>query len=108
MSMQQVSSDAAEAIGHIHGTNVELNQILSSVAAAVEEQALATQHISENTTEVAAGTDNVARNITEVREGAEATEVAARDGLEAASELARQANSLKGEVDRFLQNVRAA
>jgi hypothetical protein len=43
-----------------------------------------------------------------VREGAEATEVAARDGLEAASELARQANGLKAEVDRFLTNVRAA
>jgi len=108
MSMQQVSSDAAEAIAHIHATNVELNQILSAVAAAVEEQALATQHISENTSEVAAGTDNVARNITEVREGAEATEAAARDGLEAASELSRQAKNLKAEVDRFLGNVRAA
>jgi len=108
MSMQQVSSDAAEAIAHIHATNVELNQILSAVAAAVEEQALATQHISENTSEVAAGTDNVARDITEVREGAEATEAAARDGLEAASELSRQAKNLKAEVDRFLGNVRAA
>jgi methyl-accepting chemotaxis protein len=108
ISMQQVSSEAAEAIGHIRGTNVELSQILGSVAAAVEEQAMATKQISENTGEVAAGTDNVAQSITAVREGAEATEVAARDGLEAASELARQANGLKAEVDRFLTNVRAA
>jgi len=108
MSMQQVSSEAAEAIAHIRGTNVELNQILSSVAAAVEEQAMATQQISDNTAEVAAGTDNVAQSIASVREGAEATEAAARDGLEAASELARQANGLKAEVDRFLSNVRAA
>ena len=108
MSMQQVSSEAADAISHIRGTNVELSQILGSVAAAVEEQAMATQQISENTSEVAAGTDNVAQSIASVREGAEATEVAARDGLEAASELARQANGLKSEVDRFLSNVRAA
>ena len=108
MSMQQVSSEAAEAIAHIRGTNVELNEILSSVAAAVEEQAMATQQISENTVEVAAGTDNVAQSIAAVREGAMATEVAARDGLESASELARQANGLKAEVDRFLRNVRAA
>ena len=108
LSMQQVSSEAADAIAHIRGTNVELNQILSSVAAAVEEQALATQQISDNTIEVAAGTDNVAQSIAEVREGAKATEVAARDGMEAASELARQANGLKAEVDRFLGNVRAA
>jgi methyl-accepting chemotaxis protein len=108
MSMQQVSSEAAEAIAHIRGTNVELNQILGSVAAAVEEQAMATQQISDNTAEVAAGTDNVAQSIASVREGAEATEAAARDGLEAASELARQANGLKAEVDRFLSNVRAA
>ena len=108
MSMQQVSSEAAEAIAHIRGTNVELNHILSSVAAAVEEQAMATQQISESTVEVAAGTDNVAQSIAEVREGAKATEVAARDGLSAASELARQANGLKGEVERFLRDVRAA
>jgi len=108
ISMQQVSSEAAEAIGHIRGTNVELSQILGSVAAAVEEQAMATQQISDNTGEVAAGTDNVAQSIASVREGAEATEAAARDGLEAASELARQANGLKAEVDRFLTNVRAA
>jgi methyl-accepting chemotaxis protein len=108
LSMQQVSSEAAEAIGHIRGTNVELSEILGSVAAAVEEQAMATQQISENTGEVAAGTDNVAQSIAAVREGAEATEAAARDGLEAASELARQANGLKAEVDRFLTNVRAA
>ncbi|NUQ18812.1 MAG: methyl-accepting chemotaxis protein [Sphingomonas sp.] len=107
-SMQQVSSEAAEAIAHIRGTNVELNQILGSVAAAVEEQAMATQQISDNTAEVAAGTDNVAQSIASVREGAEATESAARDGLEAAGELARQANGLKAEVDRFLSNVRAA
>jgi methyl-accepting chemotaxis protein len=108
MSMQQVSSEAAEAIAQIRGTNVELNQILSSVAAAIEEQAMATQQISENTVEVAAGTDNVAQGIGEVRQGAEATEAAARDGLEAASELSRQANGLKSEVARFLRNVRAA
>jgi methyl-accepting chemotaxis protein len=106
--MQQVSSEAAEAIAQIRGTNVELNQILGSVAAAVEEQAMATQQISDNTGEVAVGTDNVAQSIVSVREGAEATEAAARDGLEAASELARQANGLKVEVDRFLTNVRAA
>jgi methyl-accepting chemotaxis protein len=108
ISMQQVSSEAAEAIAHIRGTNVELNEILSSVAAAVEEQAMATQQISDSTVEVAAGTDNVAQSIAEVREGAKATEVAARDGLSAASELARQANGLKVEVERFLRDVRAA
>lgn len=108
ISMQQVSAEAAEAIGHIRGTNVELSQILGSVAAAVEEQAMATQQISENTGEVAVGTDNVAQSIAEVREGAKATEAAARDGLEAAGELSHQANALKAEVDRFLTNVRAA
>ncbi len=108
ISMQQVSSEAVKAIAQIRGTNSELNEILSSVAAAVEEQAVATHQISDNTSEVAAGTENVAHSIAEVREGAKVTESAAREGLEAASELAAQANSLKSEVDRFLGNVRAA
>jgi methyl-accepting chemotaxis protein len=108
VAMQQVSSEAVEAIAQIRGIIVELNQILGSVAAAVEEQAVTTEQISVNTADVAAGTDNVAQNIAAVREGAEATGAAARDGLEAASELARQAASLTSEVERFLRKVRVA
>jgi methyl-accepting chemotaxis protein len=106
--IQHVSSEAAEAIAQIRTTNLELNEILASVAAAVEEQAHATQQISNNTAEVAAGTDNVARSIVEVREGAKATEAAAREGMESAGELSRQASSLKAEVEQFLRKVRAA
>lgn len=107
-SIQKVSSNAAGAIAHIRSINVELSEILGSVAAAVEEQAVTTEQMSTNTADVAAGTDNVTHNIAAVREGAEATGEAARSGVQAAGELARQANSLKAEVERFLENVRAA
>jgi methyl-accepting chemotaxis protein len=108
MSIQQVSSDAVAAIAHIRGINVELNQILGSVAAAVEEQAMTTDLISRNTQDVASGTGEVARNISAVREGVDATGVSARAGLQAANELGRQAGALKSEVDQFLANIRRA
>ncbi len=108
MSMQKVSAEAVAAIAHIRGINIELNQILGSVASAVEEQAMTTDQISRNTQDVAAGTDEVARNIRLVREGAEATGTAARSGLDAAHELSRQANDLKTQVEQFLNNVRQA
>jgi methyl-accepting chemotaxis protein len=106
--MQRVSAEAVAAIAHIRGINVELNQILGSVATAVEEQAVTTEQISRNTEDVAMGTDEVARNISSVRQEADATGVAARAGLDAASELTRQASALQTEVEQFLSSVRAA
>lgn len=105
-SVQAVSAAAVEAISDIRGTIRDLNDISTSVAAAVEQQAITTQEISRNTHQAASGTVEVAENINQVRRDADATGAAAGRALESAADLASQAATLQAEVRGFLARVR--
>lgn len=107
-SIQTVTNEAVDAIREIQEIINEVSSLSSSVAAAVEEQAATTQEISRNTQHAAKGTHEVVSNILMVREGVDSTGEAAQESLRAAAELAEQAAMLQGEVDRFLERVRAA
>jgi len=106
--MQAVTGDAVTAIQEIRTTIVEVSEIATTIAAAIEEQSAATQEIARNTTEAAAGTQSVAGKITSVKTATESTGNAARSLLQAVNGLSEQANVLRREVDDFLSNVRAA
>ena len=85
-----------------------MNDITAQVAAAAEEQSSATQEIGRAVSEAAAGTQDVSRHISGVTQGAERTGVAAVQVRAASSELSQQAEALRGKVDRFLDDIRAA
>ena len=57
---------------------------------------------------LAKGTEEVNSNIGEVNRGAQETGSAASQVLEATHELSKQAGDLRGEVEKFLESVRAA
>jgi len=77
-------------------------------ASAVEEQGAATQEIARNVEQAAAGTQEVSANIGGVSQAANETGTAAGQINRAAGELSQQSEKLRAEVDRFLQNLRAA
>ena len=106
--MQSVAGEAVDAIGGIGKTITEVNEIAATIAAAVEEQGTATQDIARNVQEAARGTQEVTSNITGVSTGAEATGKAANQVLESAGQLSRQSEELRGAVDKFLDDIRAA
>ena len=54
------------------------------------------------------GTTEVARNISDVNAAANETGSASSQVLSSAKSLSREGNVLKGEVEAFLQKVRAA
>jgi methyl-accepting chemotaxis protein len=85
-----------------------LSEISSTIASAVEEQGAATQEISRNVQQAAEGTQLVSSNITDVQRGAGETGSASSQVHSAAQSLSRDSNRLKLEVDKFLDNVRAA
>ena len=58
--------------------------------------------------QAAAGTHEVSSNIAGVTQAAGETGAASTQVLAAANELARQAETLRSEVDTFLATVRAA
>lgn len=105
----QVSTDkAASAIGGISGTIHDINDATSAIASAVEQQSAVTGEIVGSVTHASAGTGEVTVNISGVARAAEETGDGAAQVLTASSELARQAETLRAEVSKFLLTVRTA
>ena len=84
---------AVEAINGISGTIREISEISTTISSAVEEQSAATGEVNQN--------------VTGVTEASSETGQAANQVLMASSELAKQAEHLGAEVDRFLTEIRA-
>ena len=106
-AIQNTTEDAVKAIKGISGTIGELSEISSAIASAVEEQSAATREIAQSVEQAAAGTADVSQNITGVTSGAQQTGDASAQVLEAASELSKQAEALRSQVDGFLVEVRS-
>ena len=106
--MQSATSQSVSAIEEIGGTISRIAEISQAIAAAVEEQGAATQEISRNVQQAAQGAIQVASSITDVTRGATDTGAASTHVHGLAQSLLGQSNHLKGEVGKFLSNVRAA
>jgi methyl-accepting chemotaxis protein len=74
----------------------------------VEEQGAATQEIARNVQEASTGTAEVTNNISGVTQASQQTSAGSTQVLSAASELAKNGEKLRQEVDSFLATVRAA
>ena len=107
-SIQSETGSAVGAIRDIGGTIRQMNEITTTIAAAVEEQNAATAEISRNVAQAAAGTREVSLNVGQVMEASAQTGSAATQVLGAAGELSQQAEMLRSEVERFLAGIRAA
>ena len=107
-AIQAETSAAVTDIRNISKTTLEVNEISSSIAAAIEQQTAATREITRNVHQAASGTQEVSRNIEAVSTAVEKSVTTATDVLAAADELAEQSQALRREVDQFLVTVRAA
>lgn len=106
--MQQATQESVVAIKQIGETIGHVSQIAARIASSVEQQNAATQEIARNVQGVATSTQEVASNITEVNRGATETGHASGDVLNSAQALSTESARLRTELDRFMQNVRAA
>ncbi len=107
-AIQSATTDAVKAIKEISTTIESINDIAGNVASAVEEQGAATKEIAHSVQQASAGTTEVSSNISGVTQAASESGTSATQVLEAASELAKQSENLRGEVDKFLVQVRAS
>jgi len=87
---------------------MNINETVTAIAAAAEEQGAATREISRNVQQAAAGTHEVSSNITGVTKAAGETGSMAGQSLTAADELSRQSSQLRQEVERFVATIRTA
>lgn len=102
------TQNAVSAIKEIGGTINEMSRIATTIASAVEEQGAATQEIARNVQEASKGTTEVSSNIAGVSQAAGQTGAAAGEVLSTAGALAKQSETLRHEVERFLRTIRAA
>lgn len=103
-AIQGDTNRSVEAIGRIGGTITNINDIQTTIAAAVEQQTSTTGEIARSITEVSQGTNQISSNVTSVAEAARSTAAGASDALAAASELAELAGTLRNLVSQFAQN----
>ncbi|WP_445682768.1 methyl-accepting chemotaxis protein [Radicibacter daui] len=107
-SIQQATGETVGSIEQIAGVIGRIDEITSTIAAAVEEQGAATQEISRNVQQAAAGTQEVSSNIVQVNEASQQTGAAATQMQGASAELAKQAEIMKTQVERFIAGIKAA
>jgi methyl-accepting chemotaxis protein len=103
--MQSETRNAVTAINQIGTTIGKIAEISAAIASAVEEQGAATQEIARNVQQAAAGTVEVSNNIAGVTEAATQTGSAASEILRASSDLAKQSDVLRGEIDTFMARL---
>ena len=106
--MQSATDGTVQSIDGITKVIAQLSENAAAVASAVEEQNAATQEIARSVQEASSGTQEVASNIVGVQQAAEQTGAASAQVLGASEELAKQSETLRGEVDRFVSGLREA
>jgi methyl-accepting chemotaxis protein len=106
--IQAATKEAVSAIRGIAASIEEISGIAAGIAAAVEEQGAATADIARNVQQTAEAAQDVTSNISGVGQSANESSAAAGHVLNAAGALAKQAERLSGEVQRFVGEVRAA
>ncbi|MBR9972322.1 bacteriohemerythrin [Magnetospirillum sulfuroxidans] len=106
-AIQAATRTSVEAIRAITERITGIDEISAAVAAAVEEQEAATAEISRNVQETSLSTDQVSANIGEVLHATQRAEAAAKEVSAAAETLGGHTEMLRGEVRKFLAEVRS-
>ncbi|MEH6402308.1 MAG: methyl-accepting chemotaxis protein [Sneathiella sp.] len=107
-TVQAETSQAAMAIGGISTTIGRINEIATTISAAVEEQGAATSEISRSVQQAADSAQEVTQNIAAVNDTATSTGQSAVKVQNVAEKLVREAGDLDVEVDRFLGQVKSS
>jgi methyl-accepting chemotaxis protein len=107
-AIQSATGDCVIAIGGISDTIREISGIATTIAAAVEEQDLATREIARSVQQAAAGTSEVSLNVAGASQAADQSRLLADNVLVASGELSQHATALLESVDTFLAGLRDA
>ncbi|PKU25024.1 methyl-accepting chemotaxis protein [Telmatospirillum siberiense] len=106
-AVQEETKRTVEAIRTIGSIIEQVRQISSGIASAVEQQGAATQEIARNVQQAAQGTQDVSQNVVGISEATNNAVAGSQQVLNAAGELAQNSETMRLEVTRFLDGVRA-
>ena len=104
--LQEISANVVTSVDKTRDALKENSEVALNVTGAVEQQALATQEISQNIQQVATGTADASSQITQVQGGA-ATVLRSSEQVEVSSaSLAGDSRELKSTIEEFLSDIR--
>ena len=108
LAIQAATNQSVNSIQEIGATIASVNEIATAIAAAVEQQGMATAEIARNVQEAARGTQEVSSNIAGVSQAASETDRTATRMLSAANEISQQSDLLRTSVEGFFAAMRAS
>ncbi len=106
--IQTVTTKVVTAMQDIMTKVGELTEIATAVAAAVDQQKAATRTIAQNAQLALSSAIEAVQAVGMVEEASTSTKSEANQVLDAANQLSRQSDDLRGEFDKFVAGVRAA
>ncbi len=106
--IQSATKGAVTSISDIGTVVKQLEESSGAIAASMEQQGATTQEISRNVQEAATGTKEVSSSITGVTQASQEAGAASEQVTTAAGQLSQQSEQMKSEVNKFLEQVRAA
>ena len=106
--VRQASEAAATAIRGIGAVVSEVDQVAAAIAAAVEEQGAATREIARNVAGAAEAVEAVSGESGNLRAGSERAGRTASQVRSTSDDVTLQAEGLRGRIERFLSEARAA
>lgn len=107
-AIQRSTENTVTVIENVTKTIDQINQIATTISAAMEEQSSVIQEIVRNTQSAAEQTTQVSGIVKDVSSGANETQTASSTLSEASKDLAKRTEDLRGEVEVFLSNLKAA
>lgn len=103
---QSRTEEVVGAIDRILETITEINEVASTIAAAVEEQNATIGEVDQNIQQVATSTGGISKDITNVSSSVAQAASVAESVESATSTLSREIDQLSREVESFLAEVR--
>src|SRR5690625_601171 len=106
-AMELCTRDVVSGTKTIESFISRVNESITTIASASEEQSAATQEISNSVQEAASGTQQVSSGMNEVRQVAGNTNGMASDMLKLSQDLRQEGQELHAQVKAFLEKVKA-
>ncbi len=104
--IQSATKDAVKAIEEINKTILNVSEMNTHIASAIEEQTATTGDISRNIQTSAAETKQTADAVINVDEAAISAEAAAEQVVAVAADVGAQAHKLQSDLAVFLEHIR--
>jgi len=104
--IQEATHASVSAMQKIISDISGINESVTGVSAAVEEQNATTSEITRSVSEASLGAQQVSQIIVDVQHGAQETGSSADALLSASNEVAKLSDSLKNSVELFLEKIR--